>query len=67
MPRNFDDAGLENAASVAIKGFTYSESQPQENSEDEQVAGLKCCWSWARGFVCPTWTCPAAGAEEQFG
>lgn len=35
MPRNFDDVGLEIAASVAMEGFTYSESQSQVNSEDE--------------------------------
>lgn len=43
MARNFDDAGLENAASVAMKGFTYSESQSQVNFGDEQRAGLKYC------------------------
>lgn len=43
MARNFDDAGLENAASVAMKGFTYSESQSQVNSGDEQRARLKYC------------------------
>lgn len=43
MPRNFDDAGLEIAASVGIKGFTCSESQSQVDSEDEQRAGLKYC------------------------
>lgn len=68
VPRNFDDAGLEIAASVATKGFTYGESQSQVNSKDEQRAGLKYCWSWASGFVGPTKTCPAAaiGAEEEF-
>lgn len=43
VARNFDDAGLENAASAAMKGFTYSESQSQVNSGDEQRAGLKYC------------------------
>lgn len=43
MSRNFDDAGLEIAASIARKGFTYSESQSQVNSEDERGAGLKYC------------------------
>ncbi|RMC13193.1 hypothetical protein DUI87_10727 [Hirundo rustica rustica] len=40
MPRNFDDLGLEIVASVAIKGFTYSESQPQVNSKDERRAEI---------------------------
>lgn len=43
VPRNFDDAGLEIAASVATKGFTHSESQSQVNSRDEQRDGLKSC------------------------